>query len=111
MTDTPIVHDRRLEDRGIPDRRKHARDVFVEFRDVYKAYGTKQVLRGANLKVFRRTGENVAGERESAAWAKEAEDRRLTMTASQQNLIVLSTLFGIPAIVLLTGVLSWWRRR
>jgi phospholipid/cholesterol/gamma-HCH transport system ATP-binding protein len=53
MTDTPIVHDRRLENRGIPDRRRHLRDVFVEFRDVYKAYGTKQVLRGANLKVFR----------------------------------------------------------
>jgi ABC-type uncharacterized transport system involved in gliding motility auxiliary subunit len=42
---------------------------------------------------------------------KEAEDRRLTMTASQQNIIVLSTLFGIPAIVLITGVWSWWRRR
>jgi phospholipid/cholesterol/gamma-HCH transport system ATP-binding protein len=53
MTDTPIVHDRRMENRGLPDRRRHQRDVFVEFRDVYKAYGTKQVLRGANLKVFR----------------------------------------------------------
>ena len=53
MTDTPIIHDRRSEARGLPDRRRHVRDVFVEFRDVYKAYGTKQVLRGANLKVYR----------------------------------------------------------
>lgn len=53
MTDTPIVHDRRLENRSMPDRRRHLRDVFVEFQDVYKAYGTKQILRGASLKVFR----------------------------------------------------------
>ena len=53
MTDTNIVQDRRFEMRGTPDRRQHPRDVFVEFRDVYKAYGTKQVLRGCNLKVYR----------------------------------------------------------
>jgi phospholipid/cholesterol/gamma-HCH transport system ATP-binding protein len=29
------------------------REPFVEFHDVYKAYGPKQVLRGANLQVFR----------------------------------------------------------
>jgi phospholipid/cholesterol/gamma-HCH transport system ATP-binding protein len=29
------------------------REPFVEFRDVYKAYGTKQVLRGASVKVYR----------------------------------------------------------
>jgi phospholipid/cholesterol/gamma-HCH transport system ATP-binding protein len=48
-----IVNDRRAEDRGTPDRRVHKRDVFVEFRDVHKAYGSKQVLRGADLKVYR----------------------------------------------------------
>lgn len=52
MTET-ILTDRRAEPRPTADRRKHPRDVFVEFRDVYKAYGTKQVLRGANLKVYR----------------------------------------------------------
>jgi phospholipid/cholesterol/gamma-HCH transport system ATP-binding protein len=36
-----------------PDRRRHPRDVFVEFRDLHKAYGKKQVLRGASLKVYR----------------------------------------------------------
>src|SRR3954452_11694025 len=42
MTDTPIV-----------ERRRVSREPFVEFHDVYKAYGSKQVLRGANLTVFR----------------------------------------------------------
>lgn len=45
--------DRRNEPRGTPDRRTHAREPFVEFLDVHKSYGSKQVLRGANLKVFR----------------------------------------------------------
>src|ERR1041384_6133351 len=42
MTDTPIV-----------ERRRVPREPFVEFHDVYKAYGPKQVLRGASLTVFR----------------------------------------------------------
>src|SRR5438105_4383460 len=52
MTET-LTADRRAEQRVMPERRSQPRDVFVEFRDVYKAYGSKQVLRGANLKVFR----------------------------------------------------------
>jgi phospholipid/cholesterol/gamma-HCH transport system ATP-binding protein len=52
MTETPIP-DRRAEPRGMQERRKHPREPFVEFRDVHKAYGAKQVLRGANLTVFR----------------------------------------------------------
>jgi phospholipid/cholesterol/gamma-HCH transport system ATP-binding protein len=52
MTDT-LTPDRRAETRPTADRRAHARDVFVEFRDVYKSYGTKPVLRGADLKVYR----------------------------------------------------------
>ncbi|MGA8809839.1 MAG: ABC transporter ATP-binding protein [Thermoanaerobaculia bacterium] len=52
MTET-IAPDRRAEPRETPDRRRHARDLFVEFRDVNKAYGNKQVLRGADLKVYR----------------------------------------------------------
>ena len=38
---------------GIPERRRHPRDVFVEFRGVEKAYGPKNVLRGVDLKVYR----------------------------------------------------------
>ena len=52
MTDT-ITDDRRARERETPDRRRHTRDVFVEFRDVYKSYGPKQVLRGVDLKVYR----------------------------------------------------------
>jgi phospholipid/cholesterol/gamma-HCH transport system ATP-binding protein len=38
---------------GSSERRKHPRDVFVEFRDVSKAYGIKEVLRRASLQVHR----------------------------------------------------------
>jgi len=48
-----IVNDRRAEGRGIPDRRAHRREPFVEFRGVHKAYGLKQVLRGVDLTVYR----------------------------------------------------------
>jgi phospholipid/cholesterol/gamma-HCH transport system ATP-binding protein len=52
-SDSFITNDRRAEPRDIPDRRRHPRDLFVEFRDLYKAYGEKEVLRGASLKVYR----------------------------------------------------------
>lgn len=52
MTDT-IMTDRRAVDRGGVERRRQAREPFVEFQDISKAFGTKQVLRGANLKVYR----------------------------------------------------------
>src|SRR5204862_947881 len=45
--------ERRGQPRGTPDRRTHAREPFVEFRDIHKAYGVKQVLCGANLTVYR----------------------------------------------------------
>src|ERR1043165_7794192 len=48
-----IAPDRRAEPRPPPERRARPRDVFVEFRDVHKAYGSKQVLRGASLTVYR----------------------------------------------------------
>jgi phospholipid/cholesterol/gamma-HCH transport system ATP-binding protein len=52
MTDT-YVSERRGSDRGNTDRRRQPREPFVEFIDVAKAYGTKQVLRGASVKVYR----------------------------------------------------------
>ncbi|HEV7764111.1 MAG TPA: ABC transporter ATP-binding protein [Thermoanaerobaculia bacterium] len=52
MTEITIP-DRRAVERGTPDRRRAVREPFVEFQDVYKAYGVKSVLRGANLKVYR----------------------------------------------------------
>src|SRR5918911_2678613 len=42
MTETPII-----------ERRRVPREPFVEFHDVYKAYGPKQVLSGASLTVYR----------------------------------------------------------
>lgn len=54
MTTTDLLSsDRRASERPTADRRRHPRDPFVEFLDVSKAYGTKQVLRGANLQVYR----------------------------------------------------------
>ena len=52
MTDG-IIFERRQEPRETPERRKHAREPFVEFKDVYKKYGPKEVLRGATLTVYR----------------------------------------------------------
>ena len=52
MTESTI-DDRRAEPRTTPDRRRQERDVFVEFRGVHKAYGSKRVLRGVDLKVYR----------------------------------------------------------
>lgn len=48
-----FVTDRRAAERGSVERRRHVRDPFVEFDDLYKAYGPKQVLRGASLRVYR----------------------------------------------------------
>ncbi len=52
MSET-LIPDRRASDRGVTDRRRHAREPFVEFEDLFKSYGLKQVLRGATLQVFR----------------------------------------------------------
>lgn len=42
---------------------------------------------------------------------RQPEDRRLTLTADQQNRIMILTLLIIPALVFATGVYTWWRRR
>jgi phospholipid/cholesterol/gamma-HCH transport system ATP-binding protein len=52
MTDAPVA-DRRAADRATPERRQQVREPFVEFIDVHKAYGSKMVLRGAGVKVYR----------------------------------------------------------
>ena len=49
----PIIHDRRAEERGVPDRRRQTREPFVEFRNVSKSYGSKRVLKDATLTVYR----------------------------------------------------------
>jgi ABC-type uncharacterized transport system involved in gliding motility auxiliary subunit len=42
---------------------------------------------------------------------RQPEDRRLTLTADQQNRIMILTLFIIPGLVFATGVYTWWKRR
>jgi ABC-type uncharacterized transport system involved in gliding motility auxiliary subunit len=42
---------------------------------------------------------------------REPADRRLTLTADQQQRIMLLSLFIIPGIVFASGVYTWWRRR
>jgi ABC-type uncharacterized transport system involved in gliding motility auxiliary subunit len=42
---------------------------------------------------------------------KEADDRRITLTATQQANIAWLSLLIIPAAVFGTGIFTWWRRR
>jgi ABC-type uncharacterized transport system involved in gliding motility auxiliary subunit len=42
---------------------------------------------------------------------RQPQDHRLTLTADQQNRIMILSLFVIPGIVFATGVYTWWRRR
>jgi ABC-type uncharacterized transport system involved in gliding motility auxiliary subunit len=42
---------------------------------------------------------------------KEPDDRRVTMTAAQQNNVTVLSLILIPGFVFGAGVYSWWRRR
>ncbi|HZT78093.1 MAG TPA: Gldg family protein [Vicinamibacterales bacterium] len=43
--------------------------------------------------------------------AKEPDDRRVTMTATDQTNVMLLSIFVIPGIVFASGVYTWWRRR
>ena len=56
---------------------------------------------------------NWLGQREDLIGirAREPEDRRLTLTADQQQRIMLLCLLIIPGIVFASGVYTWWRRR
>jgi ABC-type uncharacterized transport system involved in gliding motility auxiliary subunit len=42
---------------------------------------------------------------------REAQDRRLTLTADQQQRIFWLTVFIIPGLVFAGGVYAWWKRR
>lgn len=43
--------------------------------------------------------------------AKEPEDRRLALTESQQQSVMLLSIFIIPGLIFASGVYNWWRRR
>jgi len=42
---------------------------------------------------------------------KAPEDRRVTMTRAQMNVVRITSQFVIPLIVIFAGVSVWWRRR
>jgi ABC-type uncharacterized transport system involved in gliding motility auxiliary subunit len=42
---------------------------------------------------------------------RDPEDRRITLTADQQQRIFYLTVLIVPGLVLLAGVQTWWRRR
>ena len=42
---------------------------------------------------------------------RDPEDRRITLTASQERRIMWLTIFIIPGVILAAGVQTWWRRR
>jgi len=42
---------------------------------------------------------------------KEQEDRRVTMTRSQRNLVTITSQFLLPLLVVVVGVSVWWKRR
>jgi ABC-type uncharacterized transport system involved in gliding motility auxiliary subunit len=42
---------------------------------------------------------------------REPEDRRITLTADQQQRIMLLSIFIIPGLVFASGVYTWWKRR
>ncbi|HEX4379730.1 MAG TPA: GldG family protein [Candidatus Acidoferrum sp.] len=42
---------------------------------------------------------------------KPPEDRKITMTRSQMNLVRITSQFVLPLIVIFAGVSVWWRRR
>lgn len=42
---------------------------------------------------------------------REAQDRRLTLTADQQQRIFLLSVFVIPGLIFAGGVYRWWKRR
>ncbi len=42
---------------------------------------------------------------------KDAEDRRITLTATQQMRITLLSLLVLPGAIFGTGIYGWWRRR
>ena len=42
---------------------------------------------------------------------KEADDRRLVLTSSQQSFIMWIALLIIPACIFGSGIYTWWRRR
>jgi ABC-type uncharacterized transport system involved in gliding motility auxiliary subunit len=42
---------------------------------------------------------------------KEPEDRRLMLSRRQMSMIFSSSVIGLPLIVVVAGLMVWWKRR
>jgi ABC-type uncharacterized transport system involved in gliding motility auxiliary subunit len=42
---------------------------------------------------------------------KDPEDRKLSLTRAQMNRVLYASLFGLPLLVVASGLFVWWRRR
>jgi ABC-type uncharacterized transport system involved in gliding motility auxiliary subunit len=42
---------------------------------------------------------------------KEQDDRRITMTRAQLNTVRMTSQFALPLVVVIAGILMWWKRR
>ncbi len=56
---------------------------------------------------------NWAGQQENliAIRPREPDDRRITLTAGQQQAISWLSLVIVPGLILVSGIYTWWRRR
>jgi ABC-type uncharacterized transport system involved in gliding motility auxiliary subunit len=55
----------------------------------------------------------LTGARELVALQPKAPDspRTVALDVGQKNLVFMATVFGLPILVALFGILNWWRRR
>src|SRR5262249_7903799 len=42
---------------------------------------------------------------------KESDDRRITLTSGQLNLVKITSQFVLPFLVVVAGAMVWWKRR
>jgi peptidyl-prolyl cis-trans isomerase C len=102
-----------------PKQEYHARHILVDDEAKAKELITK-LDAGASFEELAK--DNSKDGSSTVGWAsqqesliairpRQAEDRRITLTAAQQSNILLLSLFIIPGVVFGTGVYSWWRRR
>lgn len=93
------------------DNPKPAETRIVAFGDADFVSNTAIRVPG-NLPLFMNTINWLAQQENLIAIGpRDPQDRRITLTADQQQRILYLTVFIVPGLVLLAGVQTWWRRR